>query len=54
MIKHSKHTTREEQQKVREKESLDQEKSDPHREFFLERNSEPIYESVPFKLRDTL
>jgi len=34
MSKHSQHTTtREEQQKAREKESLAQEKSDPHKVF---------------------
>ena len=54
MSKHSQHTTREEQQRAREKESLAQEKSHPHREFSCERNSEPICESVPYKLRDIL
>ena len=49
MSKHSQHTTGEEQQKAREKESLAQEKSDPHRKFYCERNSEPICESVSYK-----
>jgi len=50
----SEHTTIEEQQKVREKESLAQKRKVVLIECPCEINSESICESVSYKLRDTL
>jgi len=54
MSKHSKHTTREEQQKAIEKENHAQKRKMILIEFPCGRNNEPISDSVPYKLRDTL
>jgi len=54
MSKQSQHTTREEQQRVSEKESLAQKESNPHENFPCRRNREPTCESVLDKLRDIL